>query len=58
MDAGRMGQRIYLAAETLGLGCWGAGVLYDEEAQAQFRMETETVLFYVVSAGLVKIGKR
>ena len=54
MDAGRMGQRIYLAAQGLGLGCCGVGALYDDEAQALLDLKPDTVLFYVVSAGPVQ----
>ncbi len=54
MDAGRAGQRIYLAAAGLGLGCCGVGALYDEEARALFDLDDNRALLYVVSAGPVK----
>jgi SagB-type dehydrogenase family enzyme len=31
MDAGHIGQNLYLAATALGLGCCAIGALYDEE---------------------------
>ena len=54
MHSGRIGQRIYLAAAGLKLGCCGVGALYDEEAQTLFKLNHKSALFYVVSAGPVK----
>ena len=54
MDAGRIAQRIYLAATGLSLGCCGVGALYDEEARTLLDLNPDTALFYTVSAGLVK----
>lgn len=53
MHAGRIAQRIYLAAEALGLGCCGVGALYDEEAQDLLGLDADNAVFYVVSVGLV-----
>lgn len=53
MESGRIGQRIYLGATSLGLGCCAVGALYDSEAQILLNLADETVLFYVVSAGVV-----
>jgi SagB-type dehydrogenase family enzyme len=54
MDAGRMAQRIYLAATGLSLGCCGVGALYDEEARTLLGLNPDSALFYAVSAGPVK----
>jgi SagB-type dehydrogenase family enzyme len=54
MDAGRIAQRIYLAATGLSLGCCGVGALYDEEAQTLLDLNPDSALFYAVSAGPVK----
>ncbi len=54
MDAGRMAQRIYLAATGLSLGCCGVGALYDEEARTLLDLNPDSALFYAVSAGPVK----
>lgn len=53
-NAGRIGQRIYLAAQDLGLGCCGIGALYDGEAKALLDLNEESALVYGVAAGLVK----
>jgi len=58
MEAGRIAQRIYLAATGLGLGCCGVGALYDEEAQALFDLNPDSALFYVVAAGRIKGKER
>ncbi len=31
MDAGHIGENLYLSAEALGLGCCGVGAFYDDE---------------------------
>lgn len=54
MDAGRIAQRIYLAATGLSLGCCGVGALYDEEARTLLGLNPDSALFYAVSAGPVK----
>ncbi len=54
MDAGRIAQRIYLAATGLSLGCCGVGALYDEEARTLLDLNPDSALFYAVSAGPVK----
>lgn len=53
LEAGRLGQRIYLMASTLGLGCCGIGAFYDDEAAVLFRLNSNSSLLYVVSAGPV-----
>lgn len=54
MDAGRIAQRIYLAATGLFLGCCGIGALYDEEAKDLLDLNQDSALFYVVASGKVK----
>ncbi|MFM7427819.1 MAG: SagB/ThcOx family dehydrogenase [Elainella sp.] len=50
-QAGLIGQRIYLAATALGLGCSGIGAFYDDETQAF--LETEQAVLYAVAVGQV-----
>ncbi|MBU0973303.1 MAG: SagB family peptide dehydrogenase [Proteobacteria bacterium] len=52
--AGRIAQRIYLAAQGLGLGCCGVGALYDGEAKALLGLNRTSVLLYAVAAGPIK----
>ena len=54
MHAGRIGQRLYLAAEALGLGCCGIGAMYDREAADLLGLTSGSRLLYAVSAGPVK----
>lgn len=53
-NAGRIGQRIYLAAQDLGLGCCGIGALYDGEAKVLLDLNEQSALVYGVAAGPVK----
>ncbi|MFP4087062.1 MAG: SagB/ThcOx family dehydrogenase [Desulfobacteraceae bacterium] len=54
MEAGRMGERLYLMATALGLGCCGIGAFYDTEAQALLGLNRESRLLYLVAVGPVK----
>jgi len=54
MMAGRMGERIYLAASSLGLGCCGIGAFYDEEARDLLGLNRESRVLYLVDVGPVK----
>lgn len=54
LNAGRLGQLIYLGATALGLGCCGIGALYDWEAQQLLHLNDDTALLYLVAAGPVK----
>ena len=54
LQAGRIGQRIYLGATALGLGCCAVGALYDQEARELFELKKDNSLFYVVSTGLIE----
>lgn len=47
--AGLLGQRVYLAATYLGLGCSGIGAFYDDETQAF--LSTEFPVLYAMAIG-------
>ena len=54
MTAGRLGERLYLAASALGLGCCGVGAFYDGEACDLLGLNEASRVLYVVSLGVVK----
>jgi SagB-type dehydrogenase family enzyme len=54
LNAGRLGQKIYLGAAALGLGCCGIGAIYDAEAAAILDLNQSTALCYLVAVGAVK----
>jgi SagB-type dehydrogenase family enzyme len=54
LEAGRLGQCIYLGATALGLGCCGIGALYDDEARALLSLNTDSALLYLVAVGQVR----
>jgi SagB-type dehydrogenase family enzyme len=54
LTAGRMGQRLYVAATAMGLGCCGIGALYDGEAAALLGLNEASGLLYLVAVGAVK----
>jgi SagB-type dehydrogenase family enzyme len=54
MTAGRMGERLYLVAEALGLGCCGIGAFYDDEAAEALELNHESRLVYLVAVGAIK----
>jgi SagB-type dehydrogenase family enzyme len=54
LTAGRMGERLYLAATALGLGCCGIGAFYDWEAAELLGLNPESRLLYLVAVGPVK----
>lgn len=54
MTAGRLGQRLYLGATTLGLGCCGIGAFYDEEASRLLDLPDSARMLYLVGVGPVK----
>jgi hypothetical protein len=56
LTAGRLGERLYLAATALGLGCCGIGALYDWEAAELLGLNRESRLLYLVAVGPVKGG--
>jgi SagB-type dehydrogenase family enzyme len=54
LTAGRMGQRLYVAATTMGMGCCGIGALYDGEAAERLGLNETSGLLYLVAVGPVK----
>ena len=54
MTAGIMGERLYLAASALGLGCCGIGAFYDGEASRLLGLNEPSRVLYVVSLGILK----
>ena len=58
MTAGRLGQRIYLAATSFGLGCCGIGAFYDSEAAALLGLNEKSAMLYLLGVGPVKRSMR
>ena len=54
LNAGRAGQRIYLAATSLGLGACGIGAIYDDEARQMLSLNADSALLYLVAVGVTK----
>ena len=54
LDAGRIGQAIYLGATALGLGCCGVGAFYDQEARQVLDLSKNVFMLYLVAVGSVK----
>ena len=54
LSAGRMGQRLYMAASAMGMGCCGIGALYDGEAAELLGLNEASRLLYLVAVGPVK----
>ena len=54
MTAGIMGERLYLAASALGLGCCGIGAFYDGEASRLLGLNETSRVLYVISLGILK----
>ena len=54
LTAGRLGQRLYIAAEAMGLGCCGIGALYDSEAVDMLGLNQTSRLLYLAAVGNVK----
>ncbi len=54
MDAGILGQRLYLGSTALDLGCCGIGAFYDNEARALLSLNDDSYLLYLVAVGQVK----
>lgn len=52
--AGRAGQRLYLAATAMGLGCCGVGAFFDDEAAKAAAVPDNGRLLYLLSCGPVK----
>jgi SagB-type dehydrogenase family enzyme len=54
MAAGRLGQRLYVAATAMGLGCCGIGAFYDGEASRLLGLARDARMLYLVAVGSVK----
>jgi SagB-type dehydrogenase family enzyme len=54
LTAGRMGERLYLAATALYLGCCGIGAFYDLEVAELLGLNPNSRLLYIVAVGPVK----
>lgn len=54
LEAGRLGQRLYLGATAMKLGCCGIGAFYDSEARRLFGLGDGAVLLYLVGVGPVR----
>ena len=54
MTAGRLGERLYLMATAMGLGCCGIGAFYDMEAADLLGLNTASQPLYLVAIGPVK----
>ena len=54
LTAGRLGQRIYLGATAMGMGCCGIGAFYDDEAAQLLGLNEPTRLLYLVAVGPLK----
>jgi nitroreductase len=57
IQAGFLGQMVYLGATALGLEACGIGAIYDDEARALLKLNDGFVLGYLVAAGIVKKTK-
>jgi len=57
MSAGRLGERLYLTATALGLGCCGIGAFYDQEAADLLGLNPDSRMLYLVAIGPVKSMK-
>lgn len=54
IEAGRLGERVYLAATALGLGACGIGAFFDKEAAVLLGLEDRAWLLYLVACGPVR----
>jgi len=54
LEAGRLGQTVYLAATAFGLGACGIGAIYDGEARTLLGLGENSALLYLVAAGPIK----
>ena len=54
LEAGRLGQRTYLAATEAGLGACGVGAFFDQEASTIIGIGRRGQLLYLVAAGAVR----
>jgi len=56
MAAGRLGERLYVAATAMELGCCGIGAFYDGEAAELLGLNQTSRLLYLVALGPVRSG--
>ncbi|MGC8907912.1 MAG: SagB/ThcOx family dehydrogenase [Desulfomonilaceae bacterium] len=54
LQAGSLGQRLYLAATSIRLGCCGIGAFYDDEAAQLLGLADESRLLYLAAVGPVR----
>ncbi len=54
LESGRLGQRLYLVATSMQLGCCGIGAFYDEEVSELLGLNEQSRLLYMVGVGPVK----
>ena len=54
LAAGRLGQRLYLAAESINYGCCGIGAFYDKEAKSLLNLRSGSSMLYLVALGPLK----
>jgi SagB-type dehydrogenase family enzyme len=57
MEAGILGQRLYLGSTALGLGCCGIGAYYDNEARELLSLTEDSYLLYLVAVGQIKTNR-
>jgi len=54
LTAGRLGQRLYLGATSMRLGCCGIGAFYDDEVVELLGLNEPSRLLYTVAVGPIK----
>jgi SagB-type dehydrogenase family enzyme len=54
LTAGRLGQRLYVGATAMRLGCCGIGAFYDREAAGTLTLNEQSALLYLVGAGPIR----
>lgn len=54
LAAGRLGQRLYVGAASMKIGCCGVGAFYDDEAAETLNLNAASKLLYLVGVGPVK----
>jgi nitroreductase len=54
LAAGRLGQRLYVGAASMRIGCCGVGAFYDDEAAKLLKLNSSSRLLYLVGVGPVR----